>query len=386
MPAPRHLDIEEELTDWLLDCLEAEGLDSSELDDATLDAWIAREVPDWRALVDQLARIGPSGKRSSPPAAVAPGALRTDPGRGGARAVVLHELKVGLRQLRRQPAFALASVLTLGLGVGVVAAVFTAVDAVAWKPIPVPAVDRLVNLYSHQPGGFAEHEPMAWPDMRDAAAAISSLEAVEGYAMSMAAIDDGRTRLGVAEMASDRFFEILGLRAAHGRLLGSADAGAPHAVLAHHLWQRDYGGDPGILGRTVRVNGTPFSLVGVAPPGFRGLFQGISPDVWIPLETGKRLGFGPMQSTGGPTPGTDLYDDRARRWLWSVARMSEGASLAALEAELEALEASLAADHPATHAERRFRAVPTSEVRLVPDLDGQLTTIGWLTLGVAGLV
>ena len=298
----------------------------------------------------------------------------------------MHELRFSLRQLRRRPAFALIAILTLGLGVGVVAAVFSTVDAVIFKPVNLTDADRLMNIYSVTRGGMTEHEPMAWPDLRDIESMLPSVDAVESYVMAMVSIDDGQVRLAIAEQVTDGFFRTLGLQPRIGRLIDAADRGAPNAVLAHHIWQRDYGGDPEVLGETIRANGQVFTIVGVAPENFRGLFQGLGPELWIHLETGKNLGLDPLQGSGGRTEGLDLYEDRNRRWLWSVARLADGAEPEQLKAELEGLTANLKTAHPVIYEDRRFAAVPTASVRLLPDFDRPLAAVGVMALAVAGLV
>ncbi len=379
----RLAEMEEELTVWLSDAAEAEGLEPAHMDDEQLDTWLKEQVPDWPALVARLAKSGARHQRPTSSRARSPRPLATG---SSFFAVALHELRFSLRQLRRRPAFALIAILTLGLGVGVVAAVFSTVDAVIFKPVDLADGDQLMNVYVHSKTGMTQYEPMAWPDIRDIGTTLQGVEQIEAYAMAMVSIDDGQIRLAIAEQVTGGFFQMLGLQPKIGRLIDESDRGASTAVLAHHIWQRDFGSSTDVLGKTIRANGQVFTIVGVAPENFRGLFQGLGPELWLHLETGKNLGLDPLQGSGGRTAGVDLYEDRNRQWLWTVARMADGASQKQLQAELEGLLASLKADHPRQYEERRFTVVPTTSVRLVPDFDRPLFAVGYMALAVAGLV
>ena len=379
----RSADIEAELTAWLLDAAEAEGLALGELDDTALDAWLHRELADGSPLVDQLSRSDARHRRPASSRAVTPRPL---PRGASFLTHVLHELRFSLRGLRRRPAFALIAMLTLGLGVGVVAAVFSTVDAVVFKPVDVADADRLMNLYGFTQGGMAEHEPLSRPDLRDIEATLPAVSDVESYAMAMMAVDDGQVRLVIAEQVSDGFFGLLGIRPALGRLIDGEDRGALHAVLSHQTWQQHYGADPGVIGKSLRAGGRTFTVVGVAPERFRGLFQGLAPELWIHLDTGKQIGLDPLQSSGPRAAGLDLYEDRGRRWLWSVARLADGADHQQLQRELSGLTDRLQQDFPDLYEKLRFTAVPTASVRLIPDFDRPLATVGFMALIVAGLV
>jgi predicted permease len=201
----------------------------------------------------------------------------------------IHEMRSALRSLRRTPAFTLTAVLTLALGIGLSAAVWTVAEALLVRELPVRDQDRLVLLWGQTPDRAFDHYPMSLGDGREFARRTATLERVAFFAYEGAwptPIRDagGMSRLRQA-LVSGEFFDVLGARPLLGRALRADDdqvGAAPVAVLSHGAWQRHFGGDADIVGRQILVhgNGVAYGIVGVMP---RGLDYPRGVDYWVPL-------------------------------------------------------------------------------------------------------
>ena len=185
------------------------------------------------------------------------------------------DLRYGLRGLRRSPGFALTAILSLALGIGANAAIFNALYPVLWKPLPVSRPEELVAC-SALSLGFVRQ--------------LRSADVFEGIAVTSAdglslSYEDRAERV-MGEVVSPNYFELLGVRTAIGQPFTPAvhnGQWAAEAVLSYRFWQRRFGGDPGIIGRTIRLNTYPFTIVGVSPQGFFGLGRGTDFELRIPI-------------------------------------------------------------------------------------------------------
>jgi hypothetical protein len=239
------------------------------------------------------------------------------------------DVKLALRIFSKAPAFAAIVILTLALGSGANTAIFTLLDQVMLRALPVERPDRLVVLSAPGPyTGWSEVNSTAIPvshpmfeGLRDKTAAFSGVLAHVRGPVHLA-LKDGTERVN-GDLVSGGFFQVLGLRPAHGRLFTPDDdrvpSGHPIVVLGHDLFERGFGGDPSAIGRTVNVNNHPMTIVGVAPEGFDGIEVGTAVDVYVPLA---------MQQELQPTWGKRLGDWRSR-FLTPVARLVDGVSLGA---------------------------------------------------------
>ena len=238
------------------------------------------------------------------------------------------DLKLALRVFRKSPAFAAIVVLTLALGTGANTAIFTLLDQVMLRLLPVERPDRLVLL--HAPGAFSgwttQHSDTVMPlsdpvyqGLRDRTSVFSGVLA--HYPTPIHLSTGAQTDNVTGDMVSGSYFEVLGLRPAVGRLITPQDdrvpSGHPVVVLGNGLFQRRFGGDPGIVGQTISVNNHPMTVVGVAPVGFDGTEVGSSIDVYVPLS---------MQQEVQPTWGKRLGDWRSR-FLVCMARLKDGVTL-----------------------------------------------------------
>ncbi|HUD73178.1 MAG TPA: ABC transporter permease [Dongiaceae bacterium] len=254
--------------------------------------------------------------------------------------VVWQDLKFGARMLRKRAGFTVTAVLTLALGIGATTAIFSAVEAILWRALPLPDADRLVLFTDAPSEGTSSGDPQAevWQrfshenfrQFESHLHAFDSLAAFRSGEDRVAILDEGPAssdaQLASALLVSGGYFPLLGMPAQIGRTLNpedDAESAPPAAVISHALWQRAWGGSPLVLGRRIRVSDTPFTIVGVMPPGFFGLRVRRAPDLWLPLR------FQPtMEKTESFLADPNVY------WLNLVGRLRPGSDLAAAQAEV----------------------------------------------------
>jgi putative ABC transport system permease protein len=302
------------------------------------------------------------------------------------------DLRRAGRSARRHAGFSALVVAATALGVGLNTAVFGLVDALLLRPPPVAAPERLVHVYSSVAGDLLSHAPMAFPDYGDLRDRARSLAGLAAYAWYPLALDRGDgSELVMAEVVTADYFAVLGVVPALGRAFEAADdrpgGAAAVAILSHDGWARRFAGSPDVVGRQVRLNGRLFTIVGVAPRGFRSLIPGFSPDLWVPIHAAVSLPTGITINFGSVTPGLERTSDRAQRWVWVTGRLRPEASIPQARAEAAAIAGQLAREYAATNADRAFTAVAASDVRLSPDIDravraGSLAVMGVFVAGL----
>lgn len=282
------------------------------------------------------------------------------------------DLGFAWRYSARRPGFLAAAVVTLAIAIGLNSAVFSVVNAVLFRPLPVAAPHRLLSVYALAPDDPLSHGLVSAADFSDLTRDVTGFEDLVAYTYTPLAVEDGdSSRLVLGERVTRRYFELLGIAPALGRAFAERPtADATPAVLAWTAWQRRYGADPTVVGRALRVNGRPVTIVGVAPRGFFGLTRGFSPEMWLPLDLELE----------------QRRADRDDRWLWVVGRIAPGGSLASARAEIATLAARLRRSFPRTHGERDFAVLPTARVRFLPGVDGALYSASLAALAGVALV
>ena len=283
------------------------------------------------------------------------------------------DIRFALRSFARQPALTLIAVMSLGLGIGATATVFTWLQGFVLNPLPaVPAWERLVVAHTRAPGGGTWS--VSWPDFEDWRAGARSVDLAAWDIMQLGLRDgSGPTERAWGMLVSGNYFEDLHVRAALGRVLRMEDEQrrAPVAVLGHGFWQRRFAGDSSVIGRNITLNGAAFTIVGVAAPRFGGTYIGLSLNLYVPMTTMPLL-----------TPdGTQFLQDRQRRSLDVVGRLKPEATVAQAAAEVEPL--ALRAGAAGGLAEPLGAVVrPHSAV----DAPGAMRPVLGALLAVAGLV
>jgi predicted permease len=264
---------------------------------------------------------------------------------------VARDLKHAARSLRANPGLVLLATLSLALGIGANATVFSWARAVLLEPFSaVPGQDRLVKvMQTDRNEEFVSFSYPDYRDLRDRATTLAGLAVVRNAAVTLGT--DGRSERVWAQLVSGNFFEVLGVGAQAGRTLTPADDRSPNAhpvaVLSHALWQRRFGGDPGVVGRTVLLNTRAYTVLGVTPPRFRGAGTGVAYDAWVPIMMQEQF-----------EPGGSRLEARGNRWLEAYARLAPGKSREEAEAELTVLSARIAEENERESLGRRVALFP----------------------------
>ncbi len=296
----------------------------------------------------------------------------------------LRDLRYGVRQLLRSPGFALAAGVTLALGVGANTIIFSIVNGMVLRPLPVDRPGEVVALYATDRARGGQTRSLSYPeylDYRDRSGVFAGLVAQQGLPLSLAGED--RAEMVWSEIVTENYFSALGLRPVLGRTFTPADARGPGSdpliVVSHRLWQDRFGGDPGVLGTAVRLNGHPFTIVGVAPPGYNGVRKfGFHPDLWVPMMMHAQV----MSGAEG------ILDDRESTWLTVAGRLRPGLDLAAGSSRLADFAARLEQTYPATNRERGALLISGGTGFDDPDFAPRETLVlsAALAMGAAGLI
>jgi predicted permease len=238
------------------------------------------------------------------------------------------DLRYALRSLRANPGFTSVAVLMLALGIGANATIFSWVNSVLLTPLPgTLRSHELVQLTYLYRGDVMPS--FSFPDYRDITAGAKLVSGVAAYDdLGVGIVIDRDAERAWAQIVSANFFDVLGVPVVAGRTFMSDDdePGRASVVLSHAYWQRRFGGDAAVIGRQITVNAQPFTIIGVAAPGFQGGVSGVAYDMWVPIGTQ------PLISGGG-----SRLAARGSRWLGLLARLAPGATADQARAELDAI-------------------------------------------------
>ena len=305
---------------------------------------------------------------------------------------MIQDLRYGVRMLMKNPSFTMVAVMSLALGIGANTAIFQLLDVVRLRTLPVSAPQELAEVRLVDMGGargnFSSWHPAVtypiWEQIRQRQESFSGLFAwgTDGFNLNQG----GEVRPAQALWASGELFQVLGIEPELGRLFTAADdrrgSGAPGLVISHAFWQREYGGDPNIIGRQVTLGDSPCEIIGVAPANFFGLEVGRSFDIAVPIS-GEEVIRGKNHRLDS---GTDW-------WLTVTGRLKPGVSIEQATAQLESIspslfETTLPANYPPVSVDKylgsKLTAVPAG--RGVSQLRENYERSLWLLLAIAGLV
>lgn len=387
----REAEVVDELAQLLEDAYAASG---GELSDAEVAEWVRSEVPAWQDLATEIRRAEEPVRSRLPLPHPPPDPARTRRvrQRGTPMNALRNDARFALRMLAKNPGFTAVATLTLALGIGVNAAVFSIVDALLLRPIPVAEPDRLINVYATSPGftGIASHLPMSFPDYEDLREESETVEELVAYSYNRMVLDDGAEhRIVQSELVTGNYFETLGVGPTLGRTLSRDDdrRGQPIlAVVSHRTWQTRFGGDPGVIGETLRLNGRAVTVAGVAAAGFDGLLRGLPTELWLPISSAPALNALGSTTAGDRTEGLAPSADRAYLWVWVFGRLAPGSSVEQAAAEIETQSLGLQKQYPGTNAKRSFVLSRTGETLLVPSLTTMLSGVSAGVMALVGLV
>lgn len=245
-----------------------------------------------------------------------------------------HDLRYAFRTFRKAPLFTSVAVLSLALGIGANTAIFTLIHQLLLQPLPVKDPEQLVMLTGkgRHYGGNNGRDKLSYPmyqDIRDKNQVFSGMFCTHSNTVSVSF--DGRTELITGETVSGNYFRVLGIGAAAGRVFTGSDdlyqGGHPLAVLSYGYWRSRFGGDPGIIGKKIVVNGFPLTIIGVSQAGFDGVEPGFAPQIRIPITMHDVL----------PRTSFSRLNTRRFRWVEVFGRLKPGVSMAKAQAGLQPL-------------------------------------------------
>lgn len=278
---------------------------------------------------------------------------------------VWRDVRFALRGLARSPMVTAVVVLTLTLGIGATAAVYSVVDAVLIDGLPYESPGRLFvvdtthrGIASAAGAAGVETWPTSWLDFQDWRRGQHGFRAFADIAVcssprSFHTRVEGEVQRLTGELVSEEYFRLLGIRPVAGRVFGADEASPPgrrSVLLGYDLWRSRFGGDPAVVGRVLQLNDEPYDVVGVLPEGFRGLTD--QAEIWVPI------------GLAGSLLGPPYVEMRNVRWLNAVARLAPGVTAERAEAELAALTAALARENPDENEGVGARLTPLTDTFL----------------------
>ena len=305
---------------------------------------------------------------------------------------MFQDLSFGVRMLRKNPGFTAVAVLSLALGIGANAAIFQLVNAVRLKTLPVRNADQLVNVQltdmeaarGSKPSPYASVTNPIWEQIRDRQQGFSGILAWSRNDFNLA--QGGEVRWAKGLWVSGDFFNVLGVQPERGRLLTTADdqrgCSAPGAVISHSFWQREYGGDPNVVGRKVTLSDKPFEIIGVTPANFFGLEVGRNFDIALPLCADAII-----------AGKNSRLDSGFNWWLMVTGRLKPGWTMAQATAQLQSISPDLFRQTlPPNYPPVSVNKYLESKLEAVAGGAGYSTLRAsyerplWLLLAIAGLV
>jgi macrolide transport system ATP-binding/permease protein len=295
---------------------------------------------------------------------------------------ILQDLRYGLRQLRRNPGFTAVAVITLALGIGANSAIFSFMNTALLNPLPGIQNSNLLagvyRFYMYQ--GQQDFDTLSYPnfqDLRDKNTVFSGLLAYRDKSVDLGGRGEAERVQG--EMVTANYFEVLGVRITRGRgFLPEEDTvqGArPVAVVGYDLWKRRFESDASLMGKTIRINDHPFTVVGIAPSSFSGVEVGNPVDLWVPLMVAAEV---------WPKPLGDWQHDRDDNWLSGIGRLKPGISIKQAEADLRTIARRLELADPKANKGVTVGLYP--RVGIDPGLRAELRSDVGLLMGIVALV
>ena len=322
-----------------------------------------------RRAAQRLAAVRPTPDRNRPRHTLSP---RRDP------FMTFADVRYALRRLTATPGFTAVAVLSLGLGIGANTAMFSLVNAVLLRELPVEDPGTLVEVYTSEADGFA-YSTSSYPDFQDLRAGPEVFEGVVASRSFIARVDiDGAPQVVFGELISWDYFQTLGIEMVLGRSFAEEEDRTPGAhpvvVLGYKTWSQRFGSDPEIVGTSVFVNGRPYTVVGVAPSAFTGSLPAVVTSLYVPM------------SMTDVVMGTEQLSRRGSRSTFLKARLRPDVSVSEANAALAAFSTALQERYPETNAHRVMTAMAIGDFALHPSVDRLLAPVAVLLLGVVGLV
>ncbi len=293
------------------------------------------------------------------------------------------DVRYGLRMLRKNPGFTAVAVLSLALGIGANTTIFSLFNALLLRPLPGRNPGALATVYTSGSSGSL-YSASSYPDYldyRDRSEAFSELAASTFTPMLLSGA--GLNDRIIGETVTGNYFETFGVTALYGRTFTSAEdqpGAAPVVVLSHGLWQRLFGSDPAVVGETLKLNGQPVTIIGIAPKEFTGSIRGVSLELWVPFSNAPLL-----------MPRRNLIERRGARGLFLFGRLKPGYTAEQAQSNLRVISQQLYEAHPNEWTNKKGQprvvsVLPESQSRVPPVARGALLGFLGMLLVVVGLV
>ena len=296
---------------------------------------------------------------------------------------LLYDLRHAARILAKSPGFAAIAVFSVGLGIGANATIFGFLNAIFLRPLPVQDPERVVAVFTSDFSGPL-YGGSSYPDYLDFRTKTDAFDGLAAYTVAPMSLSEGsQTDRVFGELVTANYFAVAGIQASRGRTFRPVEDerpdAAPALMVSDGFWRRRFGADPALVGKAVTLNGHPFTVVGIAPPGFTGMMRGLAVDLWVPM------------TMAGAIPSSDKLDGRGNRWLLLLGRLKPGLTAEAAAARLAVIAGQLQQAYPEnwTDVKKKQRVVtvvPESQARLFPAARGAVLGFLALLLSVVGLV
>src|SRR5579864_3181537 len=290
---------------------------------------------------------------------------------------LLQDIRVSLRRLAKTPGFTAAAVVTLALGIGANTAIFTAVNALILRPLPVERPNELAFL--NQRGLKEEFPTLSYPnykDYRDRNSVFTGLACYRFQPISLSQGGSNNARIW-AEEVTGNYFDVLGVGPLRGRVLHAADdvvrRGHPVAVITYASWQTRFGAAADIVGSHIKINGLDYTIVGVTPRGFAGADVVFTPEFFVSMSMEPQI-----------EPGSGWIDARGDSNLFTLGRLKPGVTMAQAEASLNSIAADLGREYPKDDGGLKIVLSPPGLFGSF--LRGTIRAFSLVLMGVAGLV
>src|SRR5262245_4178853 len=285
------------------------------------------------------------------------------------------DLRYGARMLLKKPGFTLIAVITLALGIGANTAIFSVVNAVLLRPLPYAEPERMVALWESNKQRSVDRNAISYPNFFDWRAQSKSFERMASYYTNNMALTGVAAPVNLrSAVVSPDLFATLGVRPQLGRwFVGEEEKpGIRAAIISHGLWERQFGGDPNVIGRAMTLNGKQFNVVGVMPAGFQFPIEAEPVEVWVTSSIDG-------EKTDPNEPAQN--EQRGAHFLQAVGRLNPGVTLERAQAEMNVIGANLEKQYPDSNTRRGVSLIPYHN-DLVHDYSEAL----WLILGAVGCV
>src|SRR3984893_10349055 len=299
---------------------------------------------------------------------------------------MIQDFRFAVRQLFKAPGFTIAAVIVLALGIGVNTAVFSLVNTLFFAPPAYAKPNEMVQLFSKDNKDPKKFRGFSYPTYLDVREQNTVFSDVMGFNLAFIGLGQkGDTRRAFGAVVTSNYFSVLGVPLTRGRAFlpeeETPGRNTPVAIVSYRYWQK-HDLDPGVLGSQLLINGRPFTIVGIAPKGFVGTMQILSPEVWLPMSVYDQVAndFGSdNKTTIGDRKGTDVR---------IMGRLKPGVTAAAAKPALEGLAANLEKAYPVEQKDQTFLTAPVSRNSLSnnPTAEGGIKVIAPLLLGMAVVV